>query len=501
MNMEYRGSQCFKKLADKAGIELSAIYPDSIYELDGTVLFMMKRQYDKKLVAVGGRSPIFSELDGVQQSTDDFEFKTCDLTVQNSKVIREYFPFTNPIPLLGSEASLGLGDRLGVAGPGHVRLLKNSGIRPVLAQQSIRELRLTGRDYAEVLADAVWAVFQEDYRRGFGADGDHLKTVDEVRLALENDYTMITLDCSEYIVDLSHKSEDEVGTMYLEFDEAERIRLESYFLGRSFAVGDMSISFAEDVLMRNVVIYQKAIDFVIEVFSEAIEPVGRKIDFEISIDETVTPTDPLSHFFVARQLIDAGVQIDSVAPRFCGEFQKGIDYIGDVEEFDREFTQHVSIAENLGYKLSIHSGSDKFRVFPIIGRRTKGQFHVKTAGTNWLEAVRVIIDAEPELYREMHTFAFKHLDEARAYYHVKAEPANIPDVSKLSNEELGTLMEQDDARQVLHITYGLILQAKDEDGNSVFRDRIYKCLHENEELYYKFLERHIGKHLERLGIL
>jgi hypothetical protein len=380
MNMEYRGSQCFKKLAEKAGIELSTIYPDSIYELDGTVLFMVKRQYDKKLVAVGSSSPIFSKLDGVQQSTDEFEFKTCDLTVQNSKVIREYFPFTNPIPLLGSEASLGLGDRLGVAGPGHVRLLKNSGIRPVLAQQSMRELKLTGRDYAQVLADAVWAVFQEDYRRGFGADGDHLKTIDEVKLALDNDYTMITLDCSEYIMDLSHMGEDEIESMYLEFNEAERRRLESYFLGGSFAVGDMSLSFAEDVLKRNVVIYQKAIDFAIEVFFEVIKPAGRKIDFEISIDETVTATDPVSHFFVARQLVDAGIQIASVAPRFCGEFQKGIDYIGDVARFDREFTQHVTIAEKFGYKLSIHSGSDKFQVFPIIGRRTKGQFHVKTAG-------------------------------------------------------------------------------------------------------------------------
>lgn len=501
MNMEYRGSKSFKKLAKAAGIELSTIYPDSIYELDGSVLFMVRRKDSKKLVVVGDSSTIFDELQGDIESRDTLKFKICDLTVENSKVIRKHFPFTNPIPLLSSEASLGLGDRLGVAGPGHVRLLKNSGIRPVLAQQSMRELKLTGRNYAEVLADAVWAVFQENYRRGFGADGDHLKTIDEVKMALDNDYTMITLDCSEHIVDLSNKSKEEIDTMYLSFDEAERKRLESYFLGKTFTLGELSLSFSEDALKQNVVTYQKAVDFTTKVFFEVIKPAGREIDFELSIDETMTPTDPLAHFFVARQLIDRGVEITSVAPRFCGEFQKGIDYIGDVAQFEREFTQHVIIANHLGYKLSIHSGSDKFKVFPIIGKRTKGKFHVKTAGTNWLEAIRVIIDAEPELYREIHAFALQKLDEARAYYHVKASIENIPDINTLSNEDLGILMNHDDARQVLHITYGLILQAKNEDGSFLFRDRIYKCLYENEELYYKFLEKHIGKHLEKLGIL
>ena len=93
-----------------------------------------------------------------------------------------------------------LGARLGLASAGHIRLVKNYQFRPVLAQQSTRELNLTGRNYGGVLADVVWAVFQEDYQAGYGADhfGDEVKD-----LRLDYGFTMGTLDCSEYINNLS----------------------------------------------------------------------------------------------------------------------------------------------------------------------------------------------------------------------------------------------------------------------------------------------------------
>src|SRR5699024_11471236 len=115
----------------------------------------------------------------------------------------------------------------------------------------------------------------------------------------------------------------------------------------------------------------------------------QEIDFEISIDETETITSPVAHFFVANELIQRGVKVVSLAPRFCGEFQKGIDYIGDVDQFEQELSEHALIAEHFGYKLSIHSGSDKFAVFPIMATDTKGVLHVKRAATTCLAAVRV----------------------------------------------------------------------------------------------------------------
>jgi hypothetical protein len=221
----------------------------------------------------------------------------------------------------------------------------------------------------------------------------------------------------------------------------------------------------------------------------------------MSIDETLTSTTPESHYFVASELISGGVEITSLAPRFCGEFQKGIDYIGDIEQFKKEFEMHVKIAENFGYKISVHSGSDKFAVFPIIGKATGGEYHLKTAGTNWLEAVRVIADKNPSLYRRMHKFAIENLNEAKKYYHISGDPDNIPDIDQLEDEDLPSLMDKDDSRQVMHITYGLILMEKNADGAFAFRDEIYSTLHKYEDDYCFALEKHIGKHLKGLGLL
>ncbi|NLW55525.1 MAG: hypothetical protein GX050_02695 [Firmicutes bacterium] len=477
------------------------IYPASLHEAGGTVLFMVKTATEKKLVAVGDDGPIFAELSGEESTEQGLKVKTCDLTVENSLVIRKYFAFTNPRSLANEPTSFGVGDRLGLASPGHLRLFKeHPNVRPVLAQQSVRELNLTGRDFRGVLADAVWAVFQEDYRLGYGADGDHLKELADIKTALDEGYTMITLDCSEHINNLHPDQQAEIDRLYDALAPEERAKLEEHFSGKTFNLKTgLSLTFTPEALKLNAAIYQKAVNFALRVFNEFIKPVQDRVDFEVSIDETATPTDPLSHFFVAEQLINAGVKVNSMAPRFCGEFQKGIDYIGDVKQFEAEYIEHTKIAEHFGYKVSIHSGSDKFAVFPIIGRISKGHVHVKTAGTNWLEAVKVIIAADPGLYREMHEYALKHLEEAKKYYVISGDPERIPALSSLSDAELPELMEKDDSRQLIHITYGLLLQAKDENGQSLFRDRIYQCLHQNEDLYAEFLKKHIGKHLELLG--
>jgi hypothetical protein len=227
-------------------------------------------------------------------------------------------------------------------------------------------------------------------------------------------------------------------------------------------------------------------------------------DFEISIDETSTPTTPLQHYFVARELIDSGVSFATMAPRFCGEFQKGVDYSGDLNQFNKEIKVHAVIARHFKYKLSIHSGSDKFSVFPAIGKETRNIFHVKTAGTNWLEAMRVIARVDPALYREIHKYALTVFGEARKYYHVTTDLGKIPGVDSLANEDLPKLFENNDSRQLIHITYGLILNRKNSAGETAgpltFRDKLYDLWRQHEDLYNKALIRHIGKHLDLLGV-
>jgi len=130
---------------------------------------------------------------------------------------------------------------------------------------------------------------------------------------------------------------------------------------------------------------------------------------------------------------------------------------------------------------------------------TGGRFHLKTAGTSWLEAIRVIARITPELYREMHSFALKNLSEAKKYYHITENVADIADIESVSDTALEDYLEHVDARRVLHITYGLILMAKSGDGTPLFRDRLYETLRKYENEYFKVLEKHIGRHLKALG--
>ena len=429
--------------------------------------------------------------------TDIGRMRLCPPTPENAAVLMELFPFTKPVRHTGRPFTLGLGDRLGLASPGHLRAVRDRGAFPVLAQQSMRELNLTGRTYEQVLAAAAFAVFEEGWREGYGADGDHLKTAEEIHYALGCGFTMITLDCSEHIDNpYTAMSDEACAAAYAALPDAVRSRYESRYLNRRHETAELGFEITGDELARIVLVYGKAIDYTIGVYNAVLR--GRDIDFEMSIDETLSTTLPSAHFVVASELMEAGVQITSLAPRFCGEFQKGIDYIGDPAQFEREFSAHQRIAAHFGYKISVHSGSDKFTVFPVIAELTGGRVHVKTAGTSWLEAMRIVAAKNPALYRDMHRYALAHLDEARKYYHVSCDPAGIPDIDKLSDEELPQYLNRDDSRQAVHISYGLLLQAKDGDG-LLFYDAFYQTMTENAEAYAEGLVRHIGRHLTLLG--
>jgi hypothetical protein len=458
-------------------------YEKSINRSRGAVVFMAK-DGDETVIIVQGKNPGFK---GTKLPGGKFK---APLNHKNAEVLRKTFPFTSPSPVLRKDRSFGVGDRLGIAVPGHIRVFEKYDAYPVFAQQSIRELNLTNRTYEDVLDAVSFAVFREGFKKEWGADGDHLKTVKDVKYALSLGFTMITLDCSDHIKNVTKENAPALPKNYAD-----------KYLGKTFDIGEKtSISFTEEELKQIAAIYGEAIGFAVEMYNKFLKKGKYKADFEISIDETSTPTTPAQHYFVARELIDAGVSFATMAPRFCGEFQKGIDYIGDLAQFEKEIKIHAVIARHFKYKLSIHSGSDKFSVFPSIGKETKGVFHVKTAGTNWLEAMRVVALTDPALYREIHKYAVSAFDEARKYYHVTTDLKKIPDVDKLKDSELPELFNQNDSRQLIHITYGLILNKKNDDGSFAFKDRLYELWRKNEEAYSQALFKHIGRHLERLGV-
>lgn len=448
---------------------------------------------------IGSRDVLIVEsgfgFNGKTICADKKSWSVCELTHENAQTLRKCFPFTAPSRVLRRERTIGVGDRLGIATQGHIRVFKKYDASPVFAQQSIRELTLTNRSFENVLDCASWAVFREGFREGFGADGDHLKTPDEIAYALRCGYTMITLDCSEHIRnDVDALSDAEVLTEYKPDSSLEKL-----YLNQHFFVDGNEIVFDKNAFYRMSLIYNKAIDFAVSIYQQFFDDGKWAADLEISIDETATPTTPEQHFYVANELFRHGVIAESVAPRFVGEFQKGIDYIGNVSLFEEEFKIHAAIANYFGYKLSIHSGSDKFSVFHVIGKHTNGHFHLKTAGTNWLEAMKVIAKREPTLYREIHRYALDDaFIKASKYYHVTTNLENIPRLDNLTDAQLPELFENNDARQLIHITYGLILNEKNQDGSDRFRTRLYKAWRAYAEEYACNLEKHIGKHLEML---
>jgi hypothetical protein len=463
-------------------------YEKSINKKGSSVVFMAREGEETVIIAWGEGAPEGPWFTG--KDLGDGKIRV-PLTHENAEVLRKLFPFTAPVRVLRQDRSFGVGDRLGIAVFGHIRLFEEYDAYPVFAQQSIRELNLTNRTFEDVLDGVTFAVFREGFKKGFGADGDHLKTVKDVEYALSLGFSMITLDCSDHIKnDVTEKNAPPLPGHYAD-----------KYLGKKFDIGEgISLSFSEEELKIILAIYGEAINFAADMYKQFLKDGKYQADFEISIDETLSPTTPLQHFFVAKELIDAGVSFATIAPRFCGEFQKGIDYIGDLALFEKEIKIHAIIARHFKYKLSIHSGSDKFSVFPGIGRETRGVFHVKTAGTNWLEAMRVVAVIDPDLYREVHKYALSAFSEATKYYHVTTDLSKIPDVNTLKNGDLPALFNQNDARQLIHITYGLILNKKNADGSFAFKDRLYKLWKDHEKEYAAALVQHIGKHLDLLGV-
>jgi len=507
-------------LADELGRRAGAqAYPRSVTAQDGTVYFLAWRGTEKLL--------------GIVAANESLTLAPADHP--NAEVLRQALPWLRP-QTLGLRTSAGLGDRLGLATPGHVRAVRavGGGIAPIFAQQSIREMTRTGRTPQQVMDDALWGVFQEGWQDGFGADADHLKTPEDVDACVAAGFTFYTIDPGDHVDDAAD-TDDRATLMAkmraLPWDVLEDTPadLDHRYLFQEFALADGSkLVFSEHVLLRALVKYGRAVAHTVRLYRHLAEAMGRRGDketrrqgdeetgrrgtehtphhtfeLEMSVDETATPTSPHEHFFVASELRRLGVRWVSLAPRYVGRFEKGVDYIGDLSEFEADFAVHAAIARHFGpYKLSLHSGSDKFSLYPIVARLTGGLVHLKTAGTSYLEALRTIAALDPALFRAIYAFARERYPTDRASYHVSASLERAPLPQSLADADLPTLLDQFDARQVLHVTFGSVLTdltgLRDLSGlpEYRFRDRLLAALKRDEEAYYAALQAHFRRHLQ-----
>ena len=415
----------------------------------------------------------------------------------------------NPTPL-GLKKSFGFGDRLGLATPGHLTSARKSDFAPIFAQQSIREMERTQRTPEEVMAAARTALAAQKFDGPWGADADHLKTPEDVDRTAAAGFCFFTIDPSAYVAN----DADRMSPAELQAAVSGMVKdgtfdgpgWEGEYLSRSFELDTDSppLRFASQTLRRAAAKYGRAVAHSAALARHIDKATaGRPYEIEVSVDETDSPTSPLEHLFVALELKRRGVRnLVSLAPRFVGDMEKGIDYRGDLEEFERCLRQHVAVARAYGpYKISVHSGSDKFSIYPVVGRVCGDLLHVKTAGTSYLEALRVIVRTDPALFGEIAAFSHGRFATDRATYHIcttESETAALPRAGAAADLE-GPYLDERPGRQLLHVTFGSVLtQGRRPDGQT-FREAILDTLRARDDLHREVLVKHFDKHLSLLN--
>ncbi len=418
------------------------------------------------------------------------------MSLKNATALRIHLNWLNP-KLLGTHTSVGMGDRIGLATPGHIRAVRKTcgKIAPIFAQQSMREMSRTGRTPQQVMDEAAWGIFQEGWQDGFGADADHLKTTGDIDACLAAGYTFFTIDPGAHVEKRAESANLGILRELVENLPTELQPRASGLLGKTFDLEGLQVSFSEEILLRSIAKYGKAVEHVASMYHHLVKAADRRpFELEVSVDETDQPTSHAEHVYIAKELKRLGVKWISLAPRFVGKFEKGVDYIGNLADFESCIAGHAIIARQMGpYKLSLHSGSDKFSIYPAAMRQTRGLVHLKTAGTSYLEALRTISTLDNDLFRDIYIFARQHYETDKVSYHVSAELCHAP----IQEDVLDwpALLDQFDAREILHVTFGSVLTDKMTSDHWRFRERIMEILRSHPEAYASALENHFDRHL------
>ena len=466
-------------------------YPFSANQLNNSFFLLIKENLEKYLLIVEEKNKIvyLNNFEGTElAASQNLIVMKSELSTRNRKSLQNLFDFTIP-KALGLCNSYGLGDRIGFANAGHIRAIRQSDFKPILAQQSIRELTRTNRTPDDVMDAAVWSVFQEGYKEGFGSDADHLKSFADIDLMLGSGFTMFTFDPSEHVDNEADNYDEETlkklvkSLNWNELNDAYE-NAENRYAGKTVKISEnLTLNITSIDFLRAYAKYGKAVAHIKKMFEQLkAKSADGNFEVEVSVDETESVTSPFEHYFFANELTRLGVKYISLAPRFIGDFEKGIDYKGDLNLFKTEYEKHLAITKYFGkYKISLHSGSDKFSVYKVIGSLREAYTHVKTAGTSYLEALKVVAAKQPGLFREILDYCSGLYETEKLSYHVSADIKAVKPANKYSDQELVEIFSSNDVRQVLHVTFGKVLTTKNNDGSYLFKNKILNCLKENEE--------------------
>jgi hypothetical protein len=469
---------------------MSTEYAASRASHDGATFWLQKGVDGKELVIEGATAAV---LDAFTGAADGDRF-TAPANADNAFALRNTLPWLKP-RLWGLATSAGTGDRLGLCTPGHVRAFQDvTGVNPVFAQQSTREMGRTHRTPRNVIDDATWGAFQGGWTGGVGADADHQKTEESLSDCAEAGFIFFTVDPGDEMDMAAH--DDEAATVRAKAQALELSSLDTTpadlvarYAGQTVELESGPLTLDEEAVVRALAKAGPALVRGFELINH-VKSLGVTHELEFAIDETEKPTTLVEHVVVVSELQRLGVELVSFAPRWVGQFEKGVEYIGSRDDLAQNFQQHAEISRALGpYKLSLHSGSDKFSIYPLFAEATRGVSHLKTAGTSWIEALRVVARHEFDLLREILRLSLESFEENRHSYHLSCDPGKIP--ANPSNAQLDDLVTAVDSRQVMHVAYGAVLEK--------FGREIKQALDDHEEELYEIMHQHFVKHLAPFG--
>ena len=404
--------------------------------------------------------------------------------------------------------TLGTGDRFAHQAKAQLQaclnLFQNEGIEVVpVWNKSNREHSFIGSEPQSVYDAAKQAVADLGWDKGWHVDADHinLSTVD--KYIASSDF--FTIDVADSI-----GKEPEAGAIDAFLEKHPEL------IGEITIDGiDAPFTSTRESVSKTAGQYLAAVKEAGEIYQHI---KSQKDDFiaEVSMDETDDPQTPPELLIILAALSDEGIPLQTIAPKFTGRFNKGVDYVGDLAQFEKEFNDDLAViahavkAYNLpaDLKLSVHSGSDKFSIYPIIGnaiRRTGAGIHLKTAGTTWLEELIGLAEAGGEglvLAKEIYKTAHSQSEALCGPYAtvIDIDPAKLPSpgtVDGWSSEQYTNALRHipghaeynQHFRQLLHIAFKLAAKEGDRYTSLLKEHEAVVAKNVTENLYERHLQR------------
>ena len=405
--------------------------------------------------------------------------------------------------------SLGIGDRFNHEGNAQLRAIikaKKNGVdvTPVW-NKSNREHNIVHSEPEGTRVEADEAVRTLEWEDTYCVDADHINLTNVDRFIDHADF--FTLDVAMYIGNESPAADVE-EFIELCVDLGEKVEIPG--IAEPIVV-------TEELLKKVAGKYLAAIKEAGKIYRHIVSKKGAgNFVTEVSMDEVETPQTPVDMFFILKMIANERIPAQTVAPKFTGRFNKGVDYVGDAEQFAKEFEQDVLVIDYAisefglpeDLKLSVHSGSDKFTIYPvmaeIIKKHNKG-IHVKTAGTTWLEEViglAIAGDDGLDVAKEIYTNALARKDELCAPYAdvIDIDDSKLPtleEVAGWTGEKFANTLRHipghhdynPNFRQLIHVGYKVAAEMGEEYTGLLkkYADVVGECVEEN--IYDRHLKR------------